>query len=115
VPGRLQGGEHQSEERERVGSSRLGVCRVHARGDVVDDAHQFVGEDLSGGGGAAGDLVEQRSRRAAVGAPVAVPRGEVRADERFESRPGRGLGVEALALGVQLVGERVRDDILPST
>ena len=110
-PGELQRAEHQSEERERVGSSRLGVCRVETRRDVVDDAHQFVGEDLFGGGGAAGDLVEQRSRRAAVGVLVAVLRGQVGADERFESRPIRGLGVEALALGAQLVGEHVRDEI----
>ncbi len=76
------------------------------------DGHQFVGEDLSGGGGAAGDLVEQRGRRAAVGALVAVLRGQVGADERFESRPTGGLGVDALALGAQLVGEDVRDEIL---
>jgi hypothetical protein len=35
---------------------------------------------------AAGDLVEQRCRRAAVGALVAVLWGQVGADERFESR-----------------------------
>ena len=61
--------------------------------------------------GRRGDLVEQRSRRAAVGALVAVLRGQVGADERFESPPIRGLGVEALALGAQLVGEHVRDEI----
>jgi hypothetical protein len=58
---------------------------------------------------AAGDLVEQRSRRATVGALVAVLRGQVGADERLESGPIGGLGVEAVALGAQLVGEDVRD------
>jgi hypothetical protein len=82
------------------------------RRDVVDDAHQFVGEDLSRGGGAAADLVEQRSRRAAVSALVAVLRRQVGADECFASRPVRGLGVEALALGAELVGEDVRDQVL---
>ena len=57
-PGELQGADHQSEDRERVGPSGLDVGRVQARGDVVDLCRQFVGEDLSGGGGAAGDLVE---------------------------------------------------------
>lgn len=71
-PGELQGADHEAEDRERVRPSGLDVCWVQARGDVVDLGHQFVGEDLSGGGGAAGDLVEQRSRRAAVGALVAV-------------------------------------------
>jgi hypothetical protein len=102
--GELQRAEHQSEERERVGSSRHGAGRVETRRDVVDDSHQFVGEDLFGGGGTAGDLGEQRSRRAGVGELVAVLRGQVGADERFESLPIRGLGVEALALGAQLVG-----------
>ena len=37
-PGELQRAEHQSEEAERVGLSRLGVCRVETRRDVVDDA-----------------------------------------------------------------------------
>jgi hypothetical protein len=60
---------------------------------------------------AAGDLVEQRSRRATVGALVAVLRGQVGADERLESGPIGGLGVEAVALGAQLVGEDVRDEI----
>ena len=55
---------------------------------------------------------EQRSRRAAVGALVAVLGREVDADERLESRPICGLGVEAVALGAQLVGEDVRDKIL---
>jgi hypothetical protein len=94
----LQGADHHSEDRKRVRSGRLGVCWVEARRDVVDDARQFVGEDLSGGGGAAGDLVEQRSGRAAVGALIAVLRGQGGPDERFESRPIGGLGVEALAL-----------------
>ena len=85
-PGELQGAEHQSDEGERVGSSRLGVCRVETRRDVVDDAHEFVGVYLFGGSGTAGDLVEQRSRRAAVGALVTVLRGQVGADERLESR-----------------------------
>ncbi len=67
---------------------------------------------LSGGGGAAGDLVEQRSGRAAVGALVAVLRRQVGADERLESRPIRWLGVNALALCAQLVGEDVRDEVL---
>ena len=111
-PGELEGPDHQPEDRERVGPSRLDVCRVEARRDVVDHAHQFVGEDLSGGGGAAGDLVEQRGRRAAVGVLVAVLRGQIGADERLQSRPIRGLGVEALALGAQLLGEDVRDEIL---
>jgi hypothetical protein len=61
--GELQRAEHQSEERERVGSSRHGAGRVETRRDVVDDSHQFVGEDLFGGGGTAGDLGEQCSRR----------------------------------------------------
>jgi hypothetical protein len=62
----------------------LRLCRVETRREVVDDAHQFVGVDLFGGGGAAGDLLEQRSRGAAVGVPVAVLRGQVGPDERFE-------------------------------
>jgi hypothetical protein len=74
----------------------------------------LVCEDLSGGGGAAGDLVDQRSGRAAVGGLVAVLRGQVGADERFESRPIGGMGIEAVALGAQLVGEDARRD-LPST
>jgi hypothetical protein len=52
------------------------------------------------------------SSRAAVGALVAVSGGQVGADERLESRPTGGLGVEALALGAQLVGEHVRDEVL---
>ena len=87
-----------------VGSRREAMSSI--------SADQFVGEDLSGCGGAAGDLVEQRSRRAAVGALVAVLGREVGADERLESRPICGLGVEALALGAQLVGEDVRHKIL---
>ena len=62
--------------------------------------------------GAAGDLVEQRGRRAAVGALVAVLGRQVGADECFESRPIRGLGVEAVALGAELVGEDVGDEIV---
>jgi hypothetical protein len=100
-----------SEDCERVGSSRVGVGRVEARRDVVGGGKQFVGEGLPGGGGAAGDLVEQRGRRAAVGGLVAVLRGQVGADESFESRPTEGLGVDVLALGAQLVGEDVRDEI----
>jgi Bacterial regulatory proteins, tetR family len=46
-PGELQGADLHPEDRERVRPSRLGVCLVKARRDVVDDAHQFVGEDLS--------------------------------------------------------------------
>jgi hypothetical protein len=71
-PGELQGADHQSEDRERVSPSGLGIGRVQARGDVVDLCRQFVGEDLSGCGRAAGDLVEQRGRWAAVCALVAV-------------------------------------------
>jgi hypothetical protein len=37
---------------------------------------------------------------------------QIGADERLESRPIGRLGVEALALGAQLVGEDVRDEIL---
>jgi hypothetical protein len=36
---------------------RVGVRRVKSRGDVVGDAEQFVGEDLSSGSGAANDFV----------------------------------------------------------
>src|SRR5215207_4462755 len=43
---------------------------------------------------------------------VAVLRGQVGVDERLESRAIGGVGVEALALGAQLVGEDVRDEIL---
>jgi hypothetical protein len=43
---------------------------------------------------------------------VAVLRGQVGADERVESRAGGGLGVEAVALGAQLVGEDVGDEVL---
>src|SRR3954447_14282242 len=50
----------------------VGACRVETRRDVVRGVEQLVGEDLSGGGGAAGDLVEQRGRWAAGGALVAV-------------------------------------------
>jgi hypothetical protein len=57
----LQGADHHAEERERGGPSRFGVAGVQARRDVVRDAEQFVGKDLPGGGGAAGDLAEQRS------------------------------------------------------
>ena len=71
-PGELKGADHEPEDRERVRSSRLGVCRVETRGDVVGGVEQLVGEDLSGGGGTADDLVEQRGRWAAVGALVAV-------------------------------------------
>jgi hypothetical protein len=78
----------------RVRSSSIDVCPVQARRDVVDHAHPFVGEDLSGGGGASGDLVEQSSRRAAVGALVAVSWREIGADERLESRQIRGLRVK---------------------
>ena len=62
--------------------------------------------------GAAGDLVEQRGGRAAVGELVAVLGGQVGADDRFESAAISGLGVEAVALGAQLVGEDVCDEIL---
>jgi hypothetical protein len=82
-PRELQRANHQSEGCERVGSSSLGVRPVQARGDVVDDAHQFVGEDLLGGGGAATDLVQQRSRRAVVRALVAVLGRQIGADEGF--------------------------------
>ena len=34
-PGQLQGADHQSEERERVGSGSLGVCGVQACRDIV--------------------------------------------------------------------------------
>ena len=57
-PGELQSPDHQSEDRERVGSSGRDVGRVKPRGDVVDDAHQLVGEDLSRRMGAADDLIE---------------------------------------------------------
>ena len=93
-------------------SIRDAARRVQADGDVVGSAEQFVGEGLSGGGGAADDLVEQRGGRAAVGDLVAVLRGQVGADERFESARSEGLGAEALALGAQLVGEDVCDEIL---
>ena len=53
---------------------------------------------------------EQRGLRAAAGALVAVLRGQVGADDRFESRPIGRLGVEVLALGAQLVGEDVGGD-----
>jgi hypothetical protein len=56
------------------------------------------------------------SSSAADGQPsaalIAVLRGQVGADERFESGPIGGLGVEAVALRAQLVGEDVRDQIL---
>jgi hypothetical protein len=45
---------------------------------------------------AAGDFVEQCSRRAAVGALVAVPRGQVGADERLEARPIGSVRIEAM-------------------
>ena len=35
-PGELQGADHQPEDRERVRPGGLDVCRVQARGDVVD-------------------------------------------------------------------------------
>jgi len=54
---------------------------------------------LSCGCGAAGNLVEQRSRGAAFGALVAVLGGKIGADERLESRPTCGLSGEAVALG----------------
>src|SRR5829696_6093155 len=57
--GKLEGADHHRDEHQRVGPGRVGVCRVQARRDVVCDAEQLVGEDLSGGGGAAADLVEQ--------------------------------------------------------
>jgi hypothetical protein len=37
---------------------------------------------------------------------------QVEADDRLEARPIRGLSVEAVALGAQLVGEDVGDEIL---
>ena len=49
-----------SEDGEGVRPTGRDVCGFKARCDVVDDAHQLVGEDLSGSSGAAGDLVEQR-------------------------------------------------------
>jgi hypothetical protein len=55
-----------------------------ARGDVVCDAHRFVGEDLVRGDGAAADLGQQRRRRAAVAAVVAVLGRQVRADKGVE-------------------------------
>jgi hypothetical protein len=70
--GELGRADHETVDRERVRSRRLGACRVETRRDVVRGVEQLVGEDLSGGGGAAGDLVEQRGRWAAVGALVAV-------------------------------------------
>ena len=94
-------------------SVRAALASVGSRRAAMssDGGKQFVGEGLSGGGGAAGDLVEQGGRRAAVGGLVAVLRGQVGADERFKSRPTGGLGVDVLALGAQLVGEDVRDEI----
>ena len=59
-PGQLQGADHESEERERVGSRCVGVLRLQAGRDVVGGGELLVGEDLSRGGGAAHDLVEQR-------------------------------------------------------
>jgi len=53
-PGELQRAEHQSEEGQRVGLGRFGVGRVETRRYVVDDAHQFIGVDLFGGGGGGG-------------------------------------------------------------
>src|SRR5438132_1153724 len=47
-----------------------------------------------------------------LSALVAVLGRQIGADERLESRPIRGLGVEGLALGAQLVSEDVRDEIL---
>ena len=118
-PGELQRAEHQSEEGDRVGSIRLGVCRVETRRDVVDDAHQFVGEELFGGGGAAGDFVEQRGRRAAVGVMVAVLRGQVGADERRERSRFRAPShlTERLSMGdpLQTHLDRCRGERLLST
>src|SRR5690242_12096013 len=70
--GELEGTDQQAEDRERVGPSRLWVCRIDTRRDVVRGVEQLVGEDPSGGGRAAGDLVEQRGRRAAVDVLVAM-------------------------------------------
>ena len=95
-------------------SVRAASASVRSRRAATSSAvvSSFVGEDLSGGGGAAGDLVEQRGGGAAVGALVAVLGGEVGADERFEPGAIGGLGAEALALSSQLVGEDVGDEIL---
>jgi hypothetical protein len=60
-PGEPQGADHQSEDRERVCSGPIGICGVKASCDVVDDARQFVGEDLSGGGGAADESSSPQS------------------------------------------------------
>jgi len=56
----MQRPDHQSEDGERVYSSSRDRGCIEARCDVVDDARQLVGEDLSGRVGAADDLVEQR-------------------------------------------------------
>jgi hypothetical protein len=48
-PGDLQSADHESEDGERVGARRRDLCGVKARRDVVDDAQQLVGEDLSRG------------------------------------------------------------------
>ena len=103
-PGQLQGADQQAEERERVGSRRVGVLRLQAGRDVVGGGEDFVGEDILCAGGPADDLVEQRGGGAAVGALVAVLGGEVGADERFEPGAIGGRGAEALALNSQLLG-----------
>src|SRR4051794_29459246 len=111
-PGELQGPEHETEQREHVGSRSLDIGRVEPRCDVVHGARQFAGEDLLGCGGAPDDLVNQGCRGAAVGGLVAVLRGQVGADERLDARATGGLGVEAAVLCAQLVGEHVRDEVL---
>ncbi len=104
-------GADQSEDRERVRSSGLGVCRVRREAmSSMTPISSSVKTCLVAAGG--GDLVQQRSRRAAVGALVAVLGSQIGADECFQSRPIRGLRVEALPLGAQLVGEDVGDEIL---
>jgi hypothetical protein len=59
-PGELERADQQAEERERVGSRRVGVLRLQASGDIVGGGEDFVGEDILCAGGPADDLVEQR-------------------------------------------------------
>jgi len=110
--GQPKGADHQAEDGERVDPSGLDVTRVEARGDVVDDAHDLLGEDVAGVGGSSSDLVEHGSGGAAVREMVAVFGRQVGTDEGLKYGPIRGFRLNALTLCAQLLGENVRDQIL---
>src|SRR5215217_2033957 len=104
--GELQGPDHQGEDAEGLGACRGRILGGQAGGDVVDHGEQAVGVGPLDRVGAAPDLIQQGGGRAAVVGVVTVLDRQVRPNVLLNSGAARRQRAEALAVVVELVGDR---------